>query len=91
MKEWLEKYLIWTLLGIIFIMYILSKLFLTKDGKPEVLEKAKEKITALKDKKKAEHEAIVAKAKEKRLRLDEIKKIKDKKERLQALADYSNE
>lgn len=88
--DWLKKWGLWILLALAFLLFILSKLLPSPKGKPEVLQKAKEQATDIKN---AASQALEKHNLEMEMRKDELAKIQtihDEKARLQALADFAN-
>lgn len=87
---WLKRYWLWIVLGLAFVIFVVSRLLPTSKGKPEVLEKAKAEADKIHDVAAKELEKHAAKMEANEREFAEIEKISDEEKRLQALAEFAN-
>lgn len=90
LKDWLKKYSLWLLLGLVILIWALSMLIPSPSTKESTLKKAKKAISDIKDTTKKNLDEHNKKMKANKQELDAIKAIPDEKERLQKLADFAN-
>lgn len=88
--SWLKKYGLWILGGVLLVCWLISKLIPTFRGKPEILQKAKDEVAAVKADTAKKSEELDAKMELNRKELEAIKAIDNEAERLQKLADFAN-
>lgn len=89
-SSWLKKWGLWILVGLVFLLWLLSKLIPSPKDKTGILQKAKDEAQAIKSKTDTQ---LVAHEKQMEANRDELKKIQsieDEKERLSKLADFIN-
>lgn len=88
-KDWLKRYGLIAILVLVTILYIVSKFIPKNHNKSAFLQKAKDEIKRIKNTSQYDLSRHKKEMKNRKTEISNIKKIKDEKQRLDALANFA--